>query len=502
MYYIANEHNQIVAADQDFLDLLNIDELTQLYGLFANGKVSIDSKDSDLIKITINSIEHQYIKSQVRLNSLLGELYLIDLKLQEQQEQQDNMSLDSDDLSLLPLDEEISIENDNTTDTTTHDLENQDSEADSLEITDELFDNLLDEPKQEDVSNVETKSEEIEVSDDDILDLFGDNDIVADTTTDDKVVDKQEDNKELFNVIQEESKEELEVEQDSLLDTDTQELEKEEKQEPIALDIAKLSSIIGISEDDYRAFLQEYIETALSIKDDLNSQDEDKFNSAISTISHLSKVLHIDIINEILERLEHSDSLSREIIVQELYDTLNRLSIDNESIIAQVAKDNDIEVTTEVVEESLTKEEPMTQEEPSREEPIIVTEDTKEQSLTSHKIDLSDVKPIHFDFSMEEAANDLSLPVDLIEEFVHDFIEQAHEETEKMLTAYDEGDLERVNKIGHLLKGTSSNLRIVPLADTLYKIQFCENLDELEPLIKDYWGHFLAFENYIKLRTN
>jgi HPt (histidine-containing phosphotransfer) domain-containing protein len=237
---------------------------------------------------------------------------------------------------------------------------------------------------------------------------------------------------------------------------------------------------------------------------DLNSQDEDKFNSAISTISHLSKVLHIDIINEILERLEHSDSLSREIIVQELYDTLNRLSIDNESIIAQVAKDNDndIEVTTEVVEESITKEEPVTQEEPSREAPITVTEDTKEQSSTSHKIDLSDVKPIHFDFSMEEAANDLSLPVDLIEEFVHDFIEQAHEETEKMLTAYDEGDLERVNKIGHLLKGTSSNLRIVPLADTLYKIQFCENLDELEPLIKDYWGHFLAFENYIKLRTN
>ena len=71
-----------------------------------------------------------------------------------------------------------------------------------------------------------------------------------------------------------------------------------------------------------------------------------------------------------------------------------------------------------------------------------------------------------------------------------------------MLTAYDEDDLDKVNKIGHLLKGTSSNLRIVPLADTLYKIQFCENLDELEPLIKDYWGHFIAFENHIKFRTN
>ena len=57
-------------------------------------------------------------------------------------------------------------------------------------------------------------------------------------------------------------------------------------------------------------------------------------------------------------------------------------------------------------------------------------------------IDLSDVKPIHFDFQLEEAANDLSLPVELIEEFVIDFIDQAHVETEKMLEAYEKGDLD------------------------------------------------------------
>jgi HPt (histidine-containing phosphotransfer) domain-containing protein len=102
---------------------------------------------------------------------------------------------------------------------------------------------------------------------------------------------------------------------------------------------------------------------------------------------------------------------------------------------------------------------------------------------------------------MEEAANDLSLPVELIEEFVHDFIEQAHTETEKMLLAYEKGDLDAIQKIGHMLKGASSNLRINALSDTLYKIQFCEDSSQLEDFIKDYWGHFLSFETQINLTS-
>jgi len=96
----------------------------------------------------------------------------------------------------------------------------------------------------------------------------------------------------------------------------------------------------------------------------------------------------------------------------------------------------------------------------------------------------------------------LSLPVELIEEFVNDFIVQAHEETEKMLQAYERGDLETVQKIGHLLKGTASNLRINPLSDTLYEIQFNEDLDRVPELVKNYWAHFLSLENQIKLISN
>jgi hypothetical protein len=71
-----------------------------------------------------------------------------------------------------------------------------------------------------------------------------------------------------------------------------------------------------------------------------------------------------------------------------------------------------------------------------------------------------------------------------------------------MLIAYEKGDLDTVNKIGHLLKGVSSNLRITTLSDTLYKIQFCEEPNDLENLIKDYWGHFLFFEKQINMLSN
>ena len=98
---------------------------------------------------------------------------------------------------------------------------------------------------------------------------------------------------------------------------------------------------------------------------------------------------------------------------------------------------------------------------------------------------------------MQAAADDLSLPVELIEEFVHDFIDQAHEETDKMLEAYEKGDLDTIQKIGHLLKGTAGNLRINPLSDVLYEIQFCEDSSKLEGLIKEYWGHLLSFETRV-----
>ncbi len=218
---------------------------------------------------------------------------------------------------------------------------------------------------------------------------------------------------------------------------------------------------------------------------------------------HLSEVLHIPSLKPILEDIQSSNDDKQIENIQSLYDVLSILTNRDikineaeeklEVVTPDEAKDDFLELiepTEEVVEKIV--------EEPIEIKPIKeVAEEPKVNPNSFGTIDLSDVKPIHFDFLLDEAANDLSLPVELIKEFVLDFIDQGHEETEKMLKAYEEGDLDAIQKIGHLLKGTSSNLRINPLADTLYKIQFCEDSSELEVLIRDYWGHFLSFENQI-----
>jgi len=236
---------------------------------------------------------------------------------------------------------------------------------------------------------------------------------------------------------------------------------------PIKIDGEAISREIGISVEDYERFLKEYVETAFTLEEDLNSTKEHPKRHAITTLYHLSHVLHLPMITEQIKILQESTPKEESENIKALYNTFERLDTSKEEILS--------------VDTSSEK-----------------SANTYDQSFGN--IDLSDVTPIHFDFQPEACAEELSLPVELIEEFISDFIDLAHLETAKMLEAYRRGDLTAIQKIGHLLKGTSSNLRITELAETLYAIQFCENSDELEDLIKTYWGHFLSFENQFNLK--
>ncbi len=253
-------------------------------------------------------------------------------------------------------------------------------------------------------------------------------------------------------------------------------LEKEEAEviddnhTPIIIDVKNISKSIGISTEEYNTFLNEYIDTALSLENDLLGTQEEQRTHAIGILSHLSHVLHLPVISEIVTQIETATASNQKIYIEFFYATLGRLT------------------TTQSETETDQKEE----------KPEVTAEPTP-ATESFGTINLNNVKPIHFDFQLESAANDLSLPVELIEEFVHDFIEQAHTETKNMLEAYEKGDLDTIQKIGHLLKGASSNLRIEALSDTLYEIQFCEDSSNLEHLIKDYWAHFLSLETQINL---
>ncbi len=392
MYYILNETDEIIAADNNLLALCNV---THVSGL--SSKVTTEEN----VTITTDDSQKAFSISKTSLSSTMGQMTLIELG--EEQES-----------------EEISF-----------DLSTDEIDSDLFEINDTVAEETTPEPEKLDL--------------DEPFDLFGD-------TTDD-------------------------------LDLDVVSEDATKDDGEIIVDISKISQMIGITEDDYKEFLNEYIDAAIDLESDLQSDDASKRNNAVESLSNLSEVLHLPEIGQIMSAVKTTDTDAQRSAIELLYSSLSRLTTQtssNGTVEMELFDDVEVPEEIEAVEEVVAAPNPN----------------------GFGTVDLSDVKPKHFDFQLEEAANDLSLPVELIEEFVHDFIEQAHIETKKMLEAYEEGDLAKIQAIGHLLKGASSNLRINALSDTLYKIQFCENENGLDLLIKDYWAHFLSFENQINVISN
>ncbi len=408
MYYLLNQTNQIIAADEHLLTLCGVSHIDELTAKIILGDTTFTLSEESL---TINHNE-KYTVSKTSLSSMLGELTLVTLEETAGKEES---------------------------------IETLESTEVTIPKTDFLQD--TDDASIEDIT-LEEKEEAL-------LDL-----------DEDFILIKPEEEPETSDIL---------LPEESLVKNT---LDREE----ILIDIQTISQEMGLSEDDYNTFLQEYIDTALALESDLQSDDESKQNNAISTLSQLGDVLRLPIIDGIIKTLSSTPKEAQKELIASFYDALSKLTTTSDN--SATVKQEEEKVHFELFDMPLNEPEV---EQKTEKKPV-------DPEASFGTINLDDVKPIHFDFQLEEAANDLSLPVELIEEFVNDFIEQAHIETKKMLEAYEAGDLDTIQKIGHLLKGASSNLRINPLSDTLYQIQFCEDPSQLEGFIREYWGHFLSFE--------
>ncbi len=483
MYYITNQNNQIIAIDPTFLALLEVENIDELYRKIALEDIVFSSSEDEVTIVTPLS-EESYTVQKSELSGILGNLTLIQVQVSPEKP-----LLIDDDISTFTLaesnEEPLTIEDE---DELLEDLLNLNLDTDekislpdndliSISDADDLFedstfilDDLIEEAQEE-----TTEKEEISLLTDDLVENKESKEDSVTEEIDDLLFDLISPNAP-DNAIDEISIDEVPVEAVPVEEKDTS---------PIFIDIENISQQIGISTKDYNIFLNEYIDTALSLEKDLLSTQEEKYSNAIDTLSHLSNVLHLPVLSEIVTQIENTASENQNKYIDSFYMTLARLT------------------TTEQVTE---EEEPLlVPETDTYEEEILPAPETESITVTTESfgtISLDDVQSIHFDFQLEEASKDLALPVELIEEFVLDFIDQAHDETKKMLEAYEKGDLETIQQIGHLLKGASSNLRIKALSDTLYEIQFCQDSTKLEDLIKQYWGHFLSLETQMNLTSN
>lgn len=90
-------------------------------------------------------------------------------------------------------------------------------------------------------------------------------------------------------------------------------------------------------------------------------------------------------------------------------------------------------------------------------------------------------------FDPNVAAKELGLPVDLIQEFIGDFIQQSHEFKEELFEAVLKGDINNLKILSHKLKGVAANLRIEDAFETLSVINTSSDPIEIEANLKYFY---------------
>lgn len=226
-------------------------------------------------------------------------------------------------------------------------------------------------------------------------------------------------------------------------------------------DITKTSSMLGLSEDVIKTFIQEFIQTY--------QHDALEINAAIEA-GHLHVVK-----KEAIKLKGIAENLLLEPLTQMLQEILtSKEEEDGKERIQQAWKSVESYMST-LTQHFAT---------PIQTEPTSLSfpDSTPKKRLELPEID--DGEEILFNPS--EAANALGLPESLIIEFVHDFIKQAREEKTNFIQAFENEDLQTINEIAHKLKGVAANLRIEDMYELMEHLQHATSVEEVE-------GHLVAF---------
>lgn len=274
----------------------------------------------------------------------------------------------------------------------------------------------------------------------------------------------------------------------------------------IYLDVNKISEEIGLSINDYKLYLDSFIDQSI-IDEERLLEGNDKVVKNLSNLALTLKIPHINILLLKIQKLSHRERMP---LIDQYYTKLALLTLERPEDYEDEEIENIFEEDKSEKEEILNsrfsdllknvdeKEIKQTKVTPAPTIPSVSIHEEVIKNSESEQITLENVAVLPISYNPQTAADELNLPVVLIEEFVDDFIEQARQDKDHLLTSYYQQDMDNIHELGHKLKGAASNLRINELSDILEEIQFCSDFTKLENLFIKYWGHFLSLESYMK----
>ena len=503
MFFIVNHENSIIAADADFLEEIGADSVYEAALLIKNGEVALDE-----LEHAISYLQKTGSFSKTALSTFLGDAFLYQIHdevQEEEQEQVEALSMEDPLFDLAdPEEESISEE----VESLISDIEEEEfldlTSTDTLETKEETLEKILEENEDSALPEViGLVGAGAAVST--LLDQEEDAEEVAkiDLEISDEPLILLKESKEEATFSSEESDialslldEEDDLDTSALREEETEEKTEEEPQEDKVategqkvqvanthINITEISELIGVSEEEYTHFLSDFQKESSMLESHLRSNDLKESREAISTLKEASLLLHLPHITEKLEELSNATSGEKEEIINSFLKTVSQTTgtTDDKMPLIDISDTPDeIPAKTGTIEE----EEEILSIMPAIEE---------EETLPANEaIVLDDIQAIPFDFSINEAADELTLPASLVSEFIIDFINQAKENIPVLQKAYDEKDMDKIQKTAHMLKGASSNLRIAPMADTLYHLQFNDTLEKVPELIRLFTGQLKA----------
>ncbi len=467
MYCILNQSNDLVASDLEFLKLFDTNSLVDLYKKISSGNAKI-SLDYDKITLTLNNDVNMYDIKVTPLATLFGKSVLVELMSEN--------------------------------------IKNEFIEAPIFVAQTPISEKPIDTLATVNIPEEVEKKESIE--------CFIDPNIALDIPEIAKSMHLSEED---YSVFLNEYTSSIDKFKNDLLGDNTEIKDNALnfiKHLTTALYLPKeIENLVGsLKADSSKELFQNFFDIIDNIKGQNElfltpvAENEAEVESNAVAVKEEAKVRPVEIDKNIisLDITKNKEQLP-EIQVEPIQNPVSSKKTDDENIISLDITENKEqlpEIQVEPIQNPVSSKKTDTEMIELEILDNIISEPIKEnknsQENESAKIDLSNIKPIPFDFILDESANELSLPVDIVKEFIKDFIEQCHADTDKIIQKYKEGDIEKVKKLAHSLKGVASNLYIMPLADTLLQLQYNDDLVQVKPLVEKYWGQFLYLENLMK----
>ena len=122
---------------------------------------------------------------------------------------------------------------------------------------------------------------------------------------------------------------------------------------------------------------------------------------------------------------------------------------------------------------------------PAKEETPMLGDYVSSADDGEHLSDL--VKSGTYVYEPQIAADELGLPVDLIEEFIGDFIDQAHEFHDDLYASIETADFDNVQILSHKLKGVAANLRVEDAFDVLSVVNHSKDPEQVLPNLNHFY---------------